>query len=192
MTEIAIIGSDIQVICSSIKTLQEVIGSSIALNILFGIPIWVGAIITIIDSLVFLFIHYFGIRKLEVRINLCLKFQGFFAFLISIMAICFFINFFIVKPDYLSVFYGTFVPTIPKGCMKQAIGLIGAVIMPHNIYLHSSLVLSRKINTNNKAMVKEANIYNAIESGISLMISFFISFAVVGTFAYYHDKGGDK
>jgi natural resistance-associated macrophage protein len=108
------------------------------------------------------------------------------------MAICFFINFFIVKPDYLSVLYGTFVPTIPQGCMKQAIGLIGAVIMPHNIYLHSSLVLSRKINTNNKAMVKEANIYNAIESGISLMISFFISFAVVGTFAYYHDKGGDK
>jgi natural resistance-associated macrophage protein len=76
--------------------------------------------------------------------------------------------------------------------MNQAIGLIGAVIMPHNLYLHSSLVLSRKINTNNKSVVREATIYNAIESGISLLISFFISFAVVGTFAYYHDKGGEK
>lgn len=57
MTEIAIVGCDI----------QEVIGSSIALNILFGIPIWAGAIITIIDTLAFLLIHYFGVRKLEVR-----------------------------------------------------------------------------------------------------------------------------
>ena len=56
MTEVAIIGSDI----------QEVIGSSIALNILFGVPVWAGAVITILDSLLFLFIHYFGVRKLEV------------------------------------------------------------------------------------------------------------------------------
>lgn len=80
MTELAIIGSDI----------QEVIGSSIALNILFGIPIWAGAIITILDSLLFLFIHYFGIRKLE----------GFFVFLVVTMAICFGINMFASKPDY--------------------------------------------------------------------------------------------
>jgi len=105
------------------------------------------------------------------------------------MAVCFFINFFIVKPDFKEVLFGTFVPTIPSGCTNQAIGLIGAVIMPHNLYLHSSLVLSRKINHKNKNVVNEANIYNAIESGISLFISFLISFAVVGTFAYYHDKG---
>jgi natural resistance-associated macrophage protein len=61
--------------------------------------------------------------------------------------------------------------------------------MPHNFYLHSSLVLSRKINYKNKNTVHEANIYNSIESGISLTISFMINFAVVGTFAYYHDKG---
>ena len=59
--------------------------------------------------------------------------------------------------------------------------------MPHNLYLHSSLVLSRKINTKSKQSVHEANIYNAIESAISLFISFLISFAVVGTFAFYHD-----
>ena len=105
------------------------------------------------------------------------------------MAVCFFVNFIIVKPDFGSVLYGTFIPSIPPGCMPQAIGLIGAVIMPHNLYLHSSLVLSRKINTSSRQVVHEANIYNAIESGISLFISFLINFAVVGTFAYYHDKG---
>lgn len=87
--------------------------------------------------------------------------------------------------------FGTFVPTIPEGSGSQAIGLIGAVIMPHNLYLHSSLVLSRKINNKNVKQVHEANVYNAIESGISIFISFLINFAVVGTFAYYHDKGID-
>ncbi len=71
MTEVAIIGSDIQVTNLYMTYVQEVIGSSIAFNILFGIPIWVGAVITILDSLVFLFIHYFGIRKLEVGIKIC-------------------------------------------------------------------------------------------------------------------------
>jgi natural resistance-associated macrophage protein 2 len=111
--------------------------------------------------------------------------------LISIMALCFFVNFFVVGPDFKEVLIGTFIPTIPAGTMNQAIGLIGAVIMPHNLYLHSSLVLTRKVDTRKKGLVKEANIYNAIESSISLFISFMISFAVVGTFAYYHDKGGE-
>lgn len=107
------------------------------------------------------------------------------------MATCFFINFFVVGPDLGEVLFGTFVPTIPSGTLNQAIGLIGAVIMPHNLYLHSSLVLSRKVNTQSKVQVKEANIYNAIESSVSLFLSFMISFAVVGTFAYYHDHGGE-
>lgn len=106
------------------------------------------------------------------------------------MAVCFFINFFIVKPDVGEVFYGTFVPTIPEGTLPQAIGLIGAVIMPHNLYLHSALVLSRKINNKNPHVVHEANVYNSVESAISLFISFMINFAVVGTFAYYHTHGG--
>lgn len=152
------------------------IGTSIALNVLFGIPIWVGTIITIIDSLVFLFIHYFGVRKLE----------AFFAFLIMIMAVCFFINFFAVSPDYGEVFRGMFVPTIPSGTITQAIALIGSVIMPHNLYLHSSLVLTRKIDDKNLNSVRESCIYNAVESSISLLVSFSINFAIIGTFAYYH------
>jgi natural resistance-associated macrophage protein len=101
------------------------------------------------------------------------------------MASCFFINFFIVAPNFGDLMYGTFVPTIPKGAMSSAIGLIGAVIMPHNLYLHSALVLSRKVERKNYKAVYEANIYNAVESGFSLFISFLISFAVIGTFAVY-------
>lgn len=108
------------------------------------------------------------------------------------MAVCFFINFFVVKPDIGAVLFGTFVPTIPEGSLGQAIGLVGAVIMPHNLYLHSALVLSRKIDAKKKSIVYEANFYNAIESAISLFVSFLISFAVVGTFAYYHENGGSE
>lgn len=61
--------------------------------------------------------------------------------------------------------------------------------MPHNLYLHSALVLSRKIDNKNLKQVHEANIYNSYESAISLFVSFLINFSVVGTFAYYHDKG---
>jgi len=80
MTEFAIIGSDI----------QEVVGSATALYILFDIPLWAGALITILDSFLFLFIHYFGVRKLEY----------FFLFLIVTMSVSFFMNMFEAKPDY--------------------------------------------------------------------------------------------
>lgn len=70
--ELAIIGSDI----------QEVLGSATALNILFGLPVWIGVVVTIVDSFLFLFIHYWGVRMLE----------AFFAFLIATMAITFWIN----------------------------------------------------------------------------------------------------
>ena len=75
------------------------------------------------------------------------------------------------------------------------LGVVGAVIMPHNLYLHSSLVLTRKINTNNRSHVNEANIYNTIESAISLFISFVINLAVISTFAAYVisiGKAGDQ
>ena len=170
MTELAIIGSDI----------QEVIGSATALYILFKIPIYIGAMITIFDSLLFLFIHYWGIRKLE----------GFFAFLICIMIVSFCVNMATAQPDMKQVVIGTVVPTIPKGAFLAALGLIGAVIMPHNLYLHSALVLTRKIDTKNRNSIHEANIYNTIESAISLFISFIISAAVISTFAAYVNKNG--
>lgn len=165
MTEFAIVGSDI----------QEVVGSATALNILFGVPLWAGALITIFDSFLFLFIHYYGVRKLE----------AFFGFLITVMTVCFCVNMFAAKPDYKEMLIGAIVPYVPSGAWDACLGLIGAVIMPHNLYLHSALVLTRKINLKDRNQVKEANIYNAIESAISLGISVIISTAVIATFAVY-------
>ena len=79
-------------------------------------------------------------------------------------------------------------PTIPKGSLDAAIAMFGAVIMPHNLYLHSALVLTRKIDLRKKNQVKEATIYNNIESSISLAISFIIAMAVVATFAVYIER----
>ncbi|CAI2386614.1 unnamed protein product [Moneuplotes crassus] len=169
MAEIAIIGSDI----------QEVIGTAIAFKILFGFPIWVGSIITILDTFTFLFIHACGVRKLE----------AVFAVLVGTMAICFWCNMFIVLPDAGDVM-GGFVPQLPEDSTGEMIGLIGAVIMPHNLFLHSALVQSRKINRHNDAKVKEANKYFSIEAGFSLFISFLINLAVISTFAYYHLQTG--
>ena len=64
--------------------------------------------------------------------------------------------------------------------------------MPHNLYLHSSLVLSRKIDQNNKGLLKEATVYNGIESAISLLVSFLINYSVIGTFAYWHINDPDQ
>jgi len=171
MTEIAIIGADI----------QEIVGSAIAFNILFGIPLWAGALITVFDTFTFLFIHFFGVKKLE----------GFFAFLITIMITCFWINLFKTDAPSDQILKGTVVPQIPPGAFSALIGLVGAIIMPHNIYLHSSLVQSRKVDKANPAKVKEANKYFSIEAAISLFVSFLINLAVISTFAVFDDPNLD-
>ena len=81
--------------------------------------------------------------------------------------------------------FGTFVPTVPAGSIGPALALVGAVIMPHNLYLHSALVLTRSVGGNNYNIMRDAIIYNNIESGISLFISFIISTTVIATFAVY-------
>ena len=104
------------------------------------------------------------------------------------MASCFFINFIVAKPDPVEILVGTILPRIPSGALGAAVGLVGSVIMPHNLYLHSSLVLTRKINHKNINALKESNFYNMIESSISLFVSFIINFTIICTFAYWHDK----
>uniref|UniRef100_A0A4W6FY62 Solute carrier family 11 member 2 n=1 Tax=Lates calcarifer TaxID=8187 RepID=A0A4W6FY62_LATCA len=168
MVELAIIGSD----------MQEVIGCAIALNLLSvgRIPLWAGVLITITDTFVFLFLDKYGLRKLE----------AFFGFLITVMAISFGYEYVLVKPDQGELLKGMFVPYC-AGCgpvqLEQAVGIVGAVIMPHNIYLHSALVKSREVDRKNKKEVKEANKYFFIESSIALFVSFLINVFVVAVFA---------
>nr|XP_039254394.1 natural resistance-associated macrophage protein 2-like [Styela clava] len=168
MVEIAIIGAD----------MQEVIGSAIAFVLLSGglIPLWGGVLITTFDAFVFLMLDKYGLRKLE----------ALFAFLISVMAITFGYEYIVVAPDQKEVIIGLFSP-VCKDCgpevLLQAVGIIGCVIMPHNIYLHSALVKSRDIDRNKPRMVNEANFYYLVESGIALTISFTINLFVVSVFA---------
>ena len=166
MTEIAIIGSD----------MQEVIGTAIAFYLLSNkaIPLWAGVIITMFDTFIFLFMDRF-VRKLEL----------FFGFLITVMAISFGYEFFKAGPNYLQILLGLVWPRISSGeaTIEQAVGIVGAVIMPHNIYLHSALVRSRQVDRTKKGKIREANFYFFIESAIALFVSFIINMFVVVVFA---------
>jgi natural resistance-associated macrophage protein len=107
-------------------------------------------------------------------------------FLVLMMTVCFVVNMVSSDPDYGDILYGTVVPTIPsRASLTPALGLVGCCIMPHNIYLHSALVLTRKVDHTSKRQVNEANIYNNIESALSLFVSFIINTAVISTFAAY-------
>ncbi|EQC34776.1 hypothetical protein SDRG_07584 [Saprolegnia diclina VS20] len=163
MTEIAIVGSDI----------QEVLGSAIALQLLFQLPLWVGCLITGVDTLTFLSLHQFGIRKLE----------AFFVALIAVMLACFCMNLVQGGVDPIPVLDG-FLPRPPsRYATTQAVGILGAVIMPHNFYLHSGLVQSRAVDRTNARKVREANKYFTIESAVALLVSFLINLAVMCVFA---------
>lgn len=186
MVEIAIIGSD----------MQEVIGTAIAFYLLSGgrIPLYAGVIITIADTFTFLLLDKYGLRRLE----------AFFGFLIAVMAITFGYEYIIAKPSQSEVALGLFVPWCShcdNKALLQAVGIVGAVIMPHNLYLHSALVKSREIDRTSKEKVKEANKYYFIESAIALFISLIINIFVVSVFAeglygkpnsYVHQKCLDR
>ena len=129
MTELAIIGSDI----------QEVVGSAVAFNVLFGWPLWIGCLLTAIDAFTFLLLTKLGMRFLE----------AFFCTLICIMAITFAIDFGIGKPNIVEIMKGWGLPLCDKNNIEQAVGIVGAVIMPHNLFLHSALVQTRNLKRNN-------------------------------------------
>ena len=164
MTELAIVGADV----------QEVVGTAIALNVLLGVPMWAGVLITAADTFTFLAVHYFkGARVIEVII---------FA-LIMVMMGCFFVNFGFIAPPAGELF-GGFLPTnIQHYATLQAVAIVGAVIMPHNIYLHSALVTEKGIDKTDKKAVKEANFYFTIDSAIALSVSFVVNMALLASFA---------
>jgi natural resistance-associated macrophage protein len=159
--------------------MQEVIGTAIALFLLSNgrLPIYGGVLVTILDTFTFLFIDRYGLRKLE----------AFFASLILIMALSFGYEFFSGKPEIAGIALGIVFPycrDCPKEALSKAVGIIGAIIAPHNLYLHSALVKSRKIDRKNKNKVKEANKYVAIESAMALFVSLLINVMVISVFAY--------
>lgn len=165
MMELAIIGSDI----------QEVVGSAIAINLLTQgiVPLWGGAILTTLTSFLLLYLDNLGPRVLE----------GFFALLITIMTVAFVVLYYVADIPAPEVLKGLFVPTIPEGTVNAAVGLVGALIMPHNIYLHSAVVLSRDIDRTSATGKKEAMFYFGIEVAFTLMITVVINLCVISVFA---------
>ncbi|KAG4200812.1 hypothetical protein ERO13_A05G237200v2 [Gossypium hirsutum] len=159
LAEIAVIAADI----------PEVIGTAFALNILFNIPVWVGVLCTGLSTLFLLGLQRYGVRKLEMLI----------AVLVFVMAGCFFGEMSYVKPPASGVIKGMFVPKLAgQGATADAIALLGALVMPHNLFLHSALVLSRKV-PNSVLGVNDACRYFLIESGFALLVAFLINVAVV-------------
>ncbi|XP_037922019.1 protein Malvolio isoform X1 [Hermetia illucens] len=169
MIEIAIIGSD----------MQEVIGTAIAIYLLSNktVPLWAGTLITIADTFTFLFLDKYGLRKLELL----------FGTLITVMAVTFGYEYVVSAPDQVEVVKGMFIPWCSNCSSKdllQAVGIIGAVIMPHNLYLHSALVKSRDVDRRQPSKVRDANFYFFVEACVALFVSFIINLFVVAVFAH--------
>ena len=109
---------------------------------------------------------------------------------VGTMSVCFFVNWGAAHTDTASLLSGWGVPEMPYYAVTQAVGTIGAVIMPHNLYLHSGIVLSRKIRRDKPNRVHNAIWYNRIESAGALLMSFFINLALVAVNAneFYSEK----
>ncbi|GMH24073.1 hypothetical protein Nepgr_025916 [Nepenthes gracilis] len=165
MAEVALIGADI----------QEVIGSAIAIKILSHgvLPLWSGVLITASDCFIFLFLENYGVRKLE----------AVFAVLIATMALAFAWMFGETKPSGIELLLGILIPKLSSKTIQQAVGVVGCIIMPHNVFLHSALVQSRDIDLKRTGRVKEALSYYSIESTTALVLSFIINLFVTTVFA---------
>ncbi|HLO70215.1 MAG TPA: Nramp family divalent metal transporter [Flavipsychrobacter sp.] len=148
--------------------LAEVLGMAVGLNLLLGIPILFGVLITFLDTLLLLYLQKLGMRKME-------------AFIITLVAIiggCFLLEMFFARPDMHELVKG-FVPSIPNNAaLYIAIGIIGATVMPHNLYLHSALVQTRKINSDD-ASVRKAIRFNVWDSTIALNMALFVNAAIL-------------
>jgi len=163
LTESAIIASDI----------PEVIGTAFALRLLFNMPLWVGVIVTCFGTLLFLGIQLFGVRKLEALVSA----------LIATMSVCFFIEMFMSKPSVKFLAEGTVIPRISQDSLFVAISLVGAVVMPHNLFLHSALVQTRDIDRSDPLQMQEANVYFFAEACVALFLSFLVNMSVVAVAA---------
>ncbi|KAK4551729.1 hypothetical protein RGQ29_032281 [Quercus rubra] len=158
--------AEFAVICADIP---EVIGTAFALNILLHIPVWTGVLITGLNTLLLLGLQRYGVRKLELVISV----------MILVIAACFFGEMGYVKPPAGAVIKGLFVPKLSgQGAVGNAIALLGTLIVPHNLFLHSALVLCRKVPGSVRG-VNDACRYYLIESGFALVVAFLINIAFV-------------
>ena len=151
--------------------LAEVIGSAIALNLLFHLPLILGVIITTLDVLLLLLLQHKGFRYIEALIIT----------LIGTIAVCFGLEILFSKPDLFPILKGFFPTTSilsDHGMLFIAIGIIGATVMPHNLYLHSSIVQTRSFTLDSTGR-REAIRFASIDSNIALTIALLINAAIL-------------
>lgn len=170
MAEIAIAACD----------LAEVLGMAIGLQLLFDLPLVWGVSLTVLDTLIILVLQSYGMRKME-------------AFIIALVVIiggAFFVEMILAKPDMSDLLVG-FIPSLPNDtALYIAIGIIGATVMPHNLYLHSSLVQTRRIDSSTDRGIWSAIKYNFIDSAIALNAAFFVNAAILVLAASTFFKAG--
>ena len=147
--------------------LAEVLGTIIALKLLFGLPLLWGCLVTAFDTFVLLYLQRWGMRAMEAAILA----------LVATIGACFLIEIFLARPDMAGVIAG-FRPSLPEGALFVAIGILGATVMPHNLYLHSALVQSRRIGPD-EASKATACRFNLIDSAIALNAAFFVNAAIL-------------
>ncbi len=152
--------------------LAEVLGSAVALNLLFHIPLFWAVIITGLDVLLLLALQGFGMRTIEAIVLL----------LVATITICYFIEIFVLpetQPSFLELGRALVTPHFRMpGMIYIAIGMIGATVMPHNLYLHSALVQSRKLQKDDDS-IRRALQFNTIDSTVALTIAFFVNAAIL-------------
>lgn len=161
--------------------LAEVLGMAIGIQLLTGMPLIWGVSITVLDTFLLLYLQKLGIRKME----------AFIITLVAIIAISFLIQIILAKPDAAEVVKG-FVPSLPNDeALYIAIGIIGATVMPHNLYLHSALVQTRKIDKTDKG-IKQALKFNFIDTTVALNIAFLVNAAILILAAAVFFKTGNS
>jgi manganese transport protein len=159
--------------------LAEVLGMAIGLNLLFGLPLIWGVSLTVLDTLLLLLLQSYGIRKIEAVIIA----------LVAVIGGAFVVEMVLAKPDMSELAKG-FIPSLPNDqALYIAIGIIGATVMPHNLYLHSSLVQTRRIENTNRGIWRAIK-YNFIDSAIALNAAFFVNSAILVLAASTFFKAG--
>lgn len=160
--------------------LAEVLGMAIGIQLLTGLPLVWGVSITVLDTFLLLYLQKLGIKKME----------AFIIALVGIIGISFLVQIFLAKPAITEIATGFIPRAMDNEALYIAIGIIGATVMPHNLYLHSALVQTRKIDRTD-AGIKQAIKFNRIDTTIALNLAFFVNAAILIVAATVFFKSGN-
>ena len=161
--------------------LAEVLGMAIGIQLLTGLPLIWGVSITVLDTFLLLYLQKMGMRKME----------AFIITLVAIVAVSFLIEIIFAKPDLGEIALGFIPSSLSNEALYIGIGIIGATVMPHNLYLHSALVQTRKINRTDSG-IKQALRFNRIDTTVALNLAFFVNAAILILAATVFFKTGNS